>query len=125
MARVAWSFNGYDWAINPETDSGWRSEDIVYEGNPINSTKSSFQWGGRKSERRTITGWIIGPSGPTQYSNMMAWKENRITSVLTDHIGVTRTARMIKFDAEPVRSVSEWLEGRQTYKYTAEFVSLS
>lgn len=125
MARVAWIFNGYSWAINPETDTGWRSEDIVYEGNPINSSRSVFQWGGRKSERRVITGWIWGPTGTTQYSNMMTWKENRVTATLTDHMGISRTARMIKFDAEPVRSVAEWQAGRQTYKYTAEFISLS
>lgn len=123
MARVPWNFSGYDWAINPEKDSGWTPEHVSSEQVPINAPISSIQFGGTKAARRQIQGWVWGAQGPTQYNNMVSWHRNKTNATLTDHMGNTRRCILIKLEWEWVQDIAEWNEGRQTYKYTAEFVA--
>lgn len=120
--RVAWQFNSYQWPVNPETDTGFVSEEVLPEVVPIRATKSSVQWGGRKSARRQITGWLYGLKALEQYNTMRGWKENRTRASLVDHFGNTTTARLVKFDAKFVQSNTEWGAGRPTWQYTAEFM---
>lgn len=122
MARVAWVFNGYSWPINPEKDSGWVKEEVYAEQVPIRSPKSSMQWGGRKTGRRQISGWLYGPSAQTLYNNMVSWKENRTRATLTDHFGNASVARLVKFDAEYIQANGEWLASRPVWRYNAEFL---
>ncbi len=124
MARVPWRFNNYDFDVNPEKDSGFNAEEVEPEAVAIGATKSTFQWGGRKSGRRVISGWLYGPNALTQYNLMRSWKNNRTVATLTDHLGNTATARLVKFDAEPVVSNTEWAQGRSTWHYSAEFVEM-
>jgi hypothetical protein len=124
MARVAWRFNNYDWPINPDEDSGWTKPDIMSETNDVNANKSSLQFGGRKSARRQISGWIWGPGSVQLHINMHSWNDNRTKATLVDHTGVSRTCMMMNFAAKPVQDVREWRSGRQTYKYTAEFIEV-
>lgn len=124
MARVGWEFNGYSWAINPMTDTDWIYEHNITEGVGINAQVSTLQYGGTKSGRRRISGWIWGPNGPTQFSNMRSWQRNRTQATLTDHKGNSVRAMLVKFEPEPTQDSVEWAQGRQTYKYTAEFVAL-
>lgn len=121
--RVAWQFNGWKWAINPETDSGWTAEEIMAEQNAINDRRSNIQFGGTKSARRQIHGWIIGPNGPVQLQKMQSWKANRTQATLRDHMGASRKAILLRFDLEFINSVTEWNAGRQAYKYNAEFIA--
>jgi hypothetical protein len=120
--RVAWQFNGYSWAVNPESDSGWVYEHVEAENLPINAGRSSFQYGGTKSGRRQISGWLYGPSALDQYNRMKSWHRNRTTATLVDHLGNVSTARFSRFDAKPVVSATEWRQGRSTWQYTAELV---
>lgn len=123
MARVAWNFASYDWPINPEGDSGWVPGELVLsEIVPIDVYQSSIQIGGQKSARRRITGWIWGPESAVHYSKFREWYNNGIDASLTDHLGETRTARLIRFEADAVRDVHAFKAGRQTWKYTAEFI---
>ena len=124
MARTPWVFAGYEWAINPETDSGWVKEHNMAEHSPIEGTRSVLQFAGSKSARRRVTGWIWGILGPTQLTYMRAWRENKTQSTLTDHTGESRDCMLLTFEAEPARSVSELRAGRQTYRYTAEFIEV-
>jgi hypothetical protein len=123
MSRVAWSFNGYSFPINPDDDSGWTEDEVMTENVPIGSTNSSIQFVGRKSGRRQIQGWLWGPAAATQKSTMKSWKDNRTEATLIDHTGDSQKAIMVKFEAKPVMSISEWNQGRQTYRYTAEFIA--
>lgn len=122
MTRVAWEFNGYAWPVNPNTDSGWSSEEILAESNPVNASRSTLQFGGTKSARRQVSGWLFGLHAQEQFNRMSSWKSSKVRSLLKDHTGSTRAARLIKFDAKPSLSVSEWRSGRNTYEYTAEFI---
>ncbi len=124
MARVAWVFNSYSWAVNPEKDSGFNAEEVEPEAVAIGATKSTFQWGGRKSARRQISGWLYGPNALAQYNLMRGWKNNRTVATLVDHLGNSSTARLAKFDAEPVVSNTEWANGRSTWRYNAEFIEV-
>lgn len=121
--RVAWVFNGYSFPVNPEKDSGFNAEEVEPESVAIGATRSTFQWTGRKSARRTISGWCYGPNALEQYNTMRSWKNNRTIATLTDHLGNSASARLAKFDAEPVVSQTEWAHGRNTWHYTAEFVA--
>lgn len=122
--RVAWSFAGYSWPVNPEKDSGFNAEEVEPEAVAIGATKSTFQWGGRKSARRQISGWLYGAHALEHYNKMRAWKNGRTVGTLTDHLGNSATARLVKFDAEPVVSNTEWAAGRSTWRYNAEFVEV-
>lgn len=123
MSRVAWSFNGQAFAINPDEDSGWEAAEVNAENVPIGATQSSIQWGGRKSGRRTVSGWLWGPDTGTQKSMMQTWKNNRTIANLVDHTGESTRCQVMNFNAKPVMSQSEWKQGRQTYRYTLEFVT--
>lgn len=123
MARVAWQFNGYSWAVNPDDDSGWKADEANSENLPIGSTNSSIQWGGRKSARRQISGFIWGPAGGTQRTNMESWKNNRVISNLIDHTGATQKAQLVMLEIRPVQDYLEWRANRQTYRYNAEFLA--
>lgn len=122
MARVPWQFNGYSWDVNPEKDSGWVYEDVLPETVAIGAPKSSFQFGGRKSGRRQISGYLFGVSSLTQYNIMKSWRLNRTKATLVDHFGNASTARMVKFEAEPIQSAMEWRLGRASWRYNAEFI---
>lgn len=122
MARVAWQFAGYSWSVNPEKDSGWVYEHILSEQVPIQATESDIQFGGRKSPRRQISGWIWGESSATQFAQMDNWRKNRTVGILVDHLGNSRSAIMVKFEPEAVQDIQAWNDGRQTWRYTAEFV---
>lgn len=122
MARVPWRFNNYDWSINPEKDSGWNYEDVMPESVAIGAGRSTFQYGGTKSGRRQISGWLYGPSALDQYNRMKAWKQARTKSTLVDHLGNVSTARFAKFEAEAVQSATEWKLGRATWRYSAELI---
>lgn len=123
MARVAWSFNSQNFAINPDEDSGWTAAESFAENLPIGATQSSMQWGGRKSGRRTVSGWLWGPETAAQKTMMQGWKNNRTIANLIDHTGESVKAMVINFNAKPVLSQSEWKQGRQTYRYEIEFVT--
>lgn len=121
--RVAWQFAGYSWAVNPFEDSGWKADEVNAENVAIGSTSSSLQWGGRKSARRQIQGYIWGPSGATQLATMNSWKNNRTISTLVDHIGSSQKAQLVMFEARLASDIKEWQNGRQTYIYQAEFIA--
>lgn len=122
MARTAWSFAGSSFAINPDEDSGWEAPEVNAENVPIGATQSSIQWGGRKSGRRTVSGWLWGPSTAAQKTMMQGWKNNRTVGMLVDHTGESTKCMVVNFNAKPVLSQSEWKQGRQTYRFTLEFV---
>ena len=121
MARVPWRFDNYDFAVNPEKDSGFVYEDVMPESVAINAPRSTFQYGGTKSGRRQISGWLYGVNALDQYNRMRGWKAARTKATLVDHIGHSTTARLSKFDAEVVQSATEWKLGRSTWRYNAEF----
>lgn len=123
MSRVAWRFNNQDFSINPDEDSEWEYAEINAENVAIGSTQSSLQWGGRKSGRRTVSGWLWGPTTAAQKSMMRGWKNNRTVGNLVDHTGESVKCMVVNFSAKPVLSQSEWKQGRQTYRYSLEFVS--
>lgn len=123
MARVGWQFAGFDWYVNPEKDSNWVFDHAVSEQVPIQATKSTLQFGGRKSARRQISGWIYGENSAIQYATMEGWRQNKTQGVLVDHLGNSRNAIMIKFEPEAVQDIKAWEEGRQTWRYQAEFIS--
>lgn len=127
MARTPWSFDGYEWPINPEPggDTGWiPGETQLSELVPIDVYKSSVQIGGAKSERRQIRGWIWGPDSNTFYAKFMTWRRDRKKAILRDHLGESRTALLVNFSAEAMEDPKAWSDGRQTWKYTAEFLEM-
>jgi hypothetical protein len=122
MARVAWSFASYSFPINPEKDSGWVYDHVMSEQVPIQATESDIQFGGRKSPRRQVSGWIWGSSSSTFFAQFDSWRRNRTQGTLTDHLGNSRSAILVKFEPEAINDPQAWAEGRQTWRYTAEFV---
>jgi len=122
--RVPWVYDGYSFPVNPSTDSGWIGSLIMAEHNPIRRTGSVIQLGGSKSPRRTITGYLIGVYTDEMKTKFETWFRNNTQATLTDHTGGSRHAMITRFDAEPVQNISEWRQGRQTYKYTAEFIEI-
>jgi hypothetical protein len=122
MARVAWQFGSYSFAINPEKDSGWIYEDVMPETVGIGASRSTFQYGGTKSGRRQISGWLYGASALDQHNRMKGWKQSRVKATLIDHLGNSTTARFSKFDAEAIQSATEWKLGRATWRYNAELI---
>lgn len=121
MSRTAWIFSGYSFPVNPEKDNGFVYEDVFPETVPIGASRSSIQYGGTKSGRRQISGWIVGLHSLEHYNKMKEWKRNRTKGTLIDHFGNSTTARLTKFDAEYIHSNAEWLAGRPTWRYNAEF----
>jgi hypothetical protein len=124
MSRVAWLFNGYAWPVNPEKDSGWTKDDVVGEVNPLQSNISTFQFTGRKSARRQISGWIWGPNSAEQLTKMRDWRINRTKATLRDHTGESKRCYCASLRLEPVQDIASWKSGRQTYRYDAEFVEV-
>lgn len=122
MARTAWSFDNYSWSVNPEKDSGFVYEDVMPESVGIGASRSTFQYGGTKSGRRQISGWLYGAGALDQYNRMRGWKNNRTKATLIDHLGNATTARFSKFDAEIIQSATEWKLGRSTWRYNAEII---
>jgi hypothetical protein len=122
MARVAWSFNGYSWPINPEEDSTWIKEHIVAETGDVGAENSNIQFGGKKSARRQVSGWIWGPGSTQLLLNMHTWHANKVRANLVDHVGESRRCILLSFSPKPVKDVKEWRQGRQTYQYNAEFI---
>jgi hypothetical protein len=122
MARVPWTFAGYNWPVNPEKDSDWVGSFVNTEHHPIESQKSSFQYTARRSSRRRISGWLFGPYAAAQLTQMQAWYNSRQTATLVDHTGQARACFLFSLELEHVQAVSEWQQGRNVYKYNAEFV---
>lgn len=124
MSRVAWVFDSYPWAINPNEDGGWIKESILVEQNNIRSRYSVFQHTADKSARRKVQGWIWGSTGAEQLAKMRAWKNTRVRAVLTDHTGESRRCFVGALELTPQQDASEWNKGRQTYKYNIEFIEV-
>lgn len=122
--RVAWQFANYNFPVNPFDDSNWIFDHAMSEQVPIQGTKSTIQFGGRKSARRTIKGWIYGENSAVQYATMEGWRQNKTQGTLIDHLGNSRNAIMIKFEPEAVQDIKAWEDGRQTWRYSAEFVEI-
>lgn len=122
MSRVPWSFDGYEWPINPDTDTGWVKEHIFVEQNPLQASLSFFQRTSSRSARRRISGWIYGPQGQTFKSKLEYWHAVTRRALLVDHLGVQKMAFLYSLSFTAVFSVSEWRYGRQTWRYDAEFV---
>lgn len=122
MARVPWTFADYAWPINPYSDKGWVKEPVDVESHPLGSRISTIQDNGDKSARKQVEGWIYGPLGHELMTNLLYWRRNRVTSILTDHTGESVRCRLRTVTFTPVSTASEWREGRQTYQYVAEFI---
>jgi len=120
--RTPWRFNGVNWSINPEQASDWTYDRVEPETVGIGASRSTFQYGGRKSGRRTISGWLYGVNAAAQYNLMKSWYRNGTIATLVDHTGASTTARPSKFEPEFVVSNTEWAAGRSTWKYRAEFI---
>jgi hypothetical protein len=124
MARTPWQFAGYDFPVNPEEDSDWIYEHLESENIPINATSSNIQFGGRKSARRRISGYIWGPSSATQHAKMQSGRKNKTQGTLVDHLGNSQSAILIKFEPKFVRDAQAWAQGRSTWRYDAEFIAI-
>lgn len=122
--RTPWNFDNYDFPVNPDDDSGWTTEPLLSEKNAIAATKSRFQFNGLKSSRRQTQGYFFGPSALTQRSTFETWLRSRTQANLTDHLGVTRKAMLVHFEAKPVQDVHAYQLGRATFRFTAEWVAL-
>lgn len=122
MSRVPWVFGTYVWPINPETDTGWIVEHVFVEQNTLASAESFFQKTATRSARRRISGWIFGQRA-VEFKNMLeTWHRLSTRATLTDHLGVSRRAFVFSLSFTLVPSVSEWKQGRATWRYDAEFV---
>lgn len=124
MSKVSWSFAGYIWPQNPADDSGWIGELVENETVPIGSNSSKFQYGGRKSRRRRVSGHMIGMSAKTFKEKMDNWLLSRTKASLKDHNGDSSSARLISFSAKAVRDVRGLRYGYQAWQYDAEFVEV-
>ncbi len=122
--RTPWRFNNYDFPTNPDDDSGWTTEPILSEKNAIASNASRFQMNGLKSSRRQIQGYFWGIKAIEQYNAFQGWLRNHTQAALTDHLGITRKAMLVRFEGKPVQDVRAYKEGRATFRFTAEFVAL-
>jgi len=122
--RIAWQFGDYQWPVNPNEDSNWTYDPVLGESVPINSSNSKFQYGGMKSPRRQVQGWLWGPQALDQYYTMLGWLRSQTQATLTDHIGQSRKAQLVKFEAKPVNDVGAFRRGEVTMQYTAEFIGL-
>lgn len=123
-ARVPWSFDGYNFSVNPYEDSGWMSELVIAENLPINARLSTIQLGGVRSRRRRISGYIIGTKGPELYSKLDGWLRAFKQSTLRDHLGTSSKAMLVSFQPELIMDHKAWQAGRQSYRYQAEWISL-
>jgi len=122
--RIAWKFDNYDWPINPSTDSGWDKELLLVEKNPIGSTISVLHDVGAKSARRQISGYMIGVDGPALFVKLNSWFTNGKVSTLIDHHGMSKRARLVRFKAELIMNRSDFLAGRPSWHYDAEFIEM-
>jgi hypothetical protein len=124
MSRVAWSFAGVTWPINPDTDSGWSSEHTFAEHVPIASPRSFIQWTGMRSSRRSISGWIYGSQGASFKAQLEQWYRQRTRAQLVDHTGTSRFAFFASLSFTAVQDASSWRVGRTTWRYNAELIAL-
>lgn len=124
MGRVAWSFNGYSFPINPEKSSGFVKDPLLAERVPIQANKSNIQRGGLKSGRIVVSGMLFGENSDSMKNMFDYWLENGTVGDLVDHQGIRVTAMLVKFDPETVRDIKAWKCGRQTWSYSAEFVAM-
>lgn len=122
MARVPWVFDGYEWPINPQEDSGWKKDRVAPEQNNIGSRISVFQLNAEKSARRQINGFIWGPLGGQLMANLIQWRDTSKRATLRDHTGMEKNCFLFALEFKAVKDAAEWRQGRQTYTYTAEFV---
>lgn len=124
MPRVAWSFANYTWPINPDTDTGWVRDHIFVEQNTLQAPRSFFQKTSTRSARRRISGWIYGAQGPEFKAKLEYWHLVSTRGILVDHLGVQKRAFLISLSFTAVSSASEWKQGRQAWRYDAEFVEV-
>lgn len=124
MARTPWVFDSYSFPINPEEDTGWVGELVLSERVAINSTRSNIQIGGIKSDQRQVSGWIWGEDSNEMNSRLYSWMRNRTQATLVDHNGVSRRAILVEYKPTAVRDPKEWVQGRQTWRYSARFIAL-
>lgn len=124
MSRTPWQFDGYDFPTNPDDDSGWTTEVIYSEKNGINATGSRLQFGALKSPRRQISGYFFGLKAVEQHDKFQTWLTNRTQATLVDHMGISRRAVLVKFDAKVLPDVRAYKDGRATFRFTAEFFAL-
>jgi|FLYL01.1.fsa_nt_gi hypothetical protein len=124
MPKVSWSFNSYTWPVNPYSDSGWVTEVTYAELQPLAGNRSLLHYVGTKAARRTISGFIVGPKAQEFYDHFQTALQSRVTGILVDHLGQSRTCRLVSFKPEVVYDRISHLNGRPAYKYTAEFVEV-
>lgn len=125
MSRVAWQFNNYSWPVNPETDTGWVTEVVYVEHNPLQATHSVWQSLTRKSPRRKISGWIFGAQGALFKQQLEQWHRQRVVAILKDHLNDQRKAFFLSLSFSLVPSYSEWKQGRAVWRYDAELIAVS
>ena len=121
--RTPWSFSGYQWHVNPNEDTGFIYEPVFNEEVPINASSSKYQYGGMKAGKREISGWLFGDHAMEQYTTMLGWLRNRTISTLTDHLGQSQRAMMVKFDVKIVNDATAYKNNRITATYSATFVT--
>lgn len=126
--RVAWVFavggSSYTMPINPDNDSDDNGDDPVYtETVPLGASQSSFQFSGRKSARRKITGIAKGSWVSTFRSNITTWRNARSTVSITDETGYSANYKILSAQWTPEKDNTEFrLYRRRVYRYTIELV---
>lgn len=124
MTRTAWQFDGYAWPTNPDEDSGWVTEPMYAEKNPLAASVSKFQFTALKSARRQVSGYLYGVHALEQRDKMDEWLRKRVQATLVDHLGGARRAVLLRFEARAVPDVRAHRDGRATFRFAAEFVAL-
>lgn len=123
MSRIAWNFDGYDWLINPSTDSGWTTEPTYAEVLPIAAGLSKIQYGGTKLARRSIGGTIVGRVNGDFKGRLETWMLNRTISVLTDHSFNARRCLITKVTFNTATDMASLRQGKQSWTYNVEFTA--
>lgn len=113
MSVTKWSFLGSNFETNPAEDTGWVKEEKTEEIDLLDADTTVIQSSGFRSETRRIRGWILSASF---YNTFKGWQGQEGT--LSDDLGGSATARLVSFEAERVRNVSNW----NTYRYTATWL---
>ena len=123
MSRIAWRFDGYDWLINPSTDSGWTTEPTYAEVLPIAAGLSKIQYGGTKLARRSVTGTIVGRVNGDFKGRVETWMLNRTISTLIDHTLNSRRCLISKATFNTVTDMTSLRLGKQSWTYNIEFLA--
>lgn len=123
--RTPWSFNGYSFPTNPEEDSGWTPDILITEKNSIGGSSSRFHVTGFKSDRRQTSGYFFGLNAIEQRDQFESWFRGKVQATLTDHMGVSRRAMLVKFAAKPINDVGAYRAGRATFRFEAEWIALN